>query len=90
MSILIILNIVISIKYLDELQVSINNAEHKIKSMDSKINDNISLAKKFKDQIENLQQNESNLKLQLDTLREENAVLKSNSNRFEIQIIIKY
>lgn len=68
------------------MQASLNNAEHKIKSMDSKINDNISLGKKFKDQIDNLQQNESSLKLQLDSLKEENAVLKSNSNRFGIQL----
>lgn len=61
----------------------LNNAEHKIKSMDSKINESNAFGKKCKEQIDNLLLNESNLKLQFENLKEENEALKFNSHRFE-------
>lgn len=64
--------------------MSLNNTEHKIKLMDSKIQDSHTFGKKCKEQIDNLLQNESNLKLQLENVKEENTVLKLNSNRFVI------
>lgn len=64
------------------MQVSLNNAEHKIKIMESKIQESYTFGKKCREQIDNLLQNESNLKLQIENLKEENAALKLNSNRF--------
>lgn len=72
-------------KYLDELHAALNNTEHNIKLMESKINENNASEKKYKEQIDNLLQVETNLKLQLEKLKEENATLKINSNRFEIK-----
>lgn len=73
--------------YLDELQTLINNTEHKIKLMDSKLQECNNFEKKCKDQIENLLQNDSDLKIKFEKLKEENAALKLNSNRFGIKII---
>lgn len=83
---LLIYNIVIEIIiYIDELQVSLNNAEHKIKLMDSKLHESNVYGKKCSEQIDNLLLNEKDFKLQFENLKEENATLKLNSNRFEIK-----
>lgn len=50
--------------------------------MESKIQESYTFGKKCREQIDNLLQNESNLKLQIENLKEENAALKLNSNRF--------
>jgi hypothetical protein len=73
------------IKYLDELQALLNNAEHKIKLLDSKFCESNNFGKKCKEQIENLLQNESDLKIKFENLKEENAALKLNLNRFGIK-----
>lgn len=52
--------------------------------MDSKIQESNTFGKKCREQINNLLQNESNLKLQIENLKEDNAALKLNSNRLEI------
>lgn len=53
--------------------------------MDSKLLESNHFGKKCKDQIENLLQNESDLKTKFENLKEENAALKLNSNRFVIK-----
>lgn len=53
--------------------------------MESKINEGDTFGKKCKEQIDNLLQNETNLKLQLENLKEENTTFKMNSNRFGIK-----
>lgn len=58
-----------------------------MKLMDSKINESNTYGKKCIDQIDYLLANESKFKIQLENLKEENAVLKLNSNRFVIVII---
>lgn len=52
--------------------------------MDSKIHESNTFGKKCKEQIDNLLQNENDLKLQVENLKEENSVLKLNSKRFGI------
>lgn len=42
-------------------------------------------SKKCKEQIDYLLQNENNLKHQYENLKEENAILKLNSNRYGIK-----
>lgn len=54
-----------------------------MKLMDSKIQESNTLVTKCREQIDNLIKNESDLKCQLDTLKEENAALKLNSNRYK-------
>lgn len=71
--------------YIDELQGLLNNAEHKIKLMDSNIHESNNFGKKCREQIDNLLQNESDIKAQLEALKEECTILKSNSNRFGIK-----
>lgn len=74
-------------KYLDELQASLNNAEHTMKLMDSKVNESNTFGNKCREQIDYLLENENNLKIKFKSLKEENAVLKLNSNRFVIMTI---
>jgi len=63
----------------------LNNAENKIKLIDSKIHESNTYGKKCREQIDNLLQNESQLKVKLESLKEENATLKLNSNKYEIK-----
>lgn len=58
--------------------------------MDSKIQESNIFGKKSREQIDNLLQNESDLKCQLDELREDNAAMKLNLNRYRMinEIII--
>lgn len=53
--------------------------------MDSKLCESNNFGKKCKEQIEHLLQNESDLKIKFEHLKEENDVLKINSNRFGIK-----
>lgn len=48
------------------------------------MNESISFGKKCKEHIDSLLQNESDLKVKLESLKEENAVFKLNSNKYEI------
>lgn len=48
------------------------------------MNESINFGKKCKEQIDNLLQNERDLKVKLESLKEENAVLKLNSNKYEL------
>lgn len=41
--------------------------------------------KKCREQIDNLLQNESDFKVKLESLKEENAALKLNSNKYEMK-----
>lgn len=82
------INYIIILKFtkcLDELQTALNNAEHNVKLMESKIYESNTFEKKYKEQIDNLLQIEINLKLQLENLKEENTLLKLNSQRFDIK-----
>jgi len=54
--------------------------------MDSKIQESNNFSKKSREQIDNLLQNESDLKCQLDKLKEDNAALKLNSNRYGMKL----
>jgi len=74
------------IKCLDELQTSLNNAESKIKLIDSKIHESNIFEKKCREQIDSLLQNESDLKVKLESLKEENDALKLNSNKYRIKL----
>lgn len=56
--------------------------------MDSKIHESNTIGKKYKEQIDNLLQNDNDLKLQIDNLKEENTVLKTSSKRFGMKIKI--
>lgn len=68
------------LKTIDELQTSLNNAENKIKLVDFKIHESNIFEKKYREQIDNLLQNKSDLKVNLESLTKENAALKLNSN----------
>jgi len=50
--------------------------------MESTIQESNIFGKKYKEQIDNLLQSESSLKLQVENLKEENVALKANSNNF--------
>lgn len=52
--------------------------------MDSKICESNIFGKKCKEQIDNLLQSENYLRLQFEHLKEENATLKINSNKYGI------
>lgn len=82
---MILFVILLLLKCLDELQASLNNAENKIKLIDSKIHENNIFEKKCREQIDSLLQNESDLKIKLESLKEENAELKLNSNKYEMK-----
>ncbi|XP_026811718.1 TATA element modulatory factor [Rhopalosiphum maidis] len=70
----------LNLKTIDELQTSLNNAESKIKLIDSKIHESNIFEKKCREQIDSLLQNENDLKVKLENLKEENDALKLNSN----------
>lgn len=53
--------------------------------IDSKIHENNIFEKNCREQIDSLLQNESDLKAKLESLKEENAELKLNSNKYEIK-----
>jgi len=53
--------------------------------IDSKIHENNIFEKKCREQIDSLLQNESDLKIKLESLKEENAELKLNSNKYEMK-----
>lgn len=69
------------------METSLNNAEYKIKLIDSKIHESNTFGNKCKEQIDILLQKENDLILQIENLKEENITLKLNSNRFGIQLI---
>lgn len=52
--------------------------------MDSKINESNTFGTKCKEEIDNLLQNENDLKLLVENLKDENSVLKLSSKRFGI------
>jgi len=52
--------------------------------MDSKLNESNIFGKKCKEQIDTLLHNESNFKFQFENLKEENTMLKINSNKYGI------